>query len=70
MRENPVSFVLINGEAQHSLWPAFANLPAGSRVVYGAAAGAARLNHIDQGWTDIRPNGLRKELAVVRVSDA
>jgi MbtH protein len=31
-------FVLVNDEEQHSLWPAFADVPAGWRVVYGEAA--------------------------------
>jgi len=30
-------FVLINDEEQHSLWPTFADVPAGWRVVFGEA---------------------------------
>lgn len=30
-------FVLINDEEQHSLWPAFADIPAGWQTVYGEA---------------------------------
>ena len=56
-------FVLVNDEDQHSLWPEFADIPAGWRVVYGAAARAACLEHIEQHWTDIRPKSLRDRLA-------
>ena len=35
--------VLVNDEEQHSLWPAFADVPAGWRVVYGEADRAACL---------------------------
>lgn len=36
-------FVLINDEEQHSLWPAFADIPAGWQTVYGEADRAACL---------------------------
>jgi uncharacterized protein YbdZ (MbtH family) len=52
-------FVLVNDEEQHSLWRAFADVPAGWRVVYGAADRAACLDYIEQNWTDIRPKRLR-----------
>ena len=35
--------VLVNDEEQHSLWPAFADVPAGWQVVYGEADRAACL---------------------------
>ena len=56
-------FVLVNSEEQHSLWPAFADVPAGWRVVYGEADRAACLDYIEQNWTDIRPKSLRDRLA-------
>lgn len=56
-------FVLVNGEEQHSLWPSFADVPAGWRIVYGAAARQACLDYIQQSWTDIRPKTLRVKLA-------
>lgn len=55
--------VLINDEEQHSLWPSFADVPAGWRVVYGEADRAACLEFIEQNWTDIRPKSLRERLA-------
>jgi uncharacterized protein YbdZ (MbtH family) len=61
--DNGNLFVLVNDEDQHSLWPEFADIPAGWRVVYGAAARAACLDHIERHWTDIRPKSLRDRLA-------
>jgi uncharacterized protein YbdZ (MbtH family) len=55
-------FVLINDEEQHSLWPAFADVPAGWRVAYGEGDRAACLEYIEQNWTDIRPKSLRERL--------
>ena len=56
-------FVLVNDEEQHSLWPVFANVPAGWRVVYGEADRAACLDYIEENWPDIRPKSLRERLA-------
>lgn len=61
--------VLVNDEEQHSLWPTFADVPTGWRVVYGEADRAACLDYIDQNWTDIRPKSLRERLAAARASD-
>ena len=55
--------VLVNDEEQHSLWPTFADVPAGWRVVHGEADRAACLDYIEQNWTDIRPRSLRERLA-------
>ncbi|OAN26356.1 MbtH family protein [Mycolicibacterium iranicum] len=55
--------VLINDEEQHSLWPTFAEVPAGWRVVYGEAGRDACLEYIEQHWPDIRPRSLRERLA-------
>jgi uncharacterized protein YbdZ (MbtH family) len=61
--DNGRFFVLVNDEEQYSLWPTFADLPAGWRVVYGEAGRAECLHHIDENWTDIRPKSLREKLA-------
>jgi uncharacterized protein YbdZ (MbtH family) len=61
--DNGSFFVLVNDEEQHSLWPAFADVPAGWRVVYGEADRAACLEYIEQNWIDIRPKSLRERLA-------
>jgi len=63
--DNGSFFVLVNDEEQHSLWPTFADIPAGWRVVYGEADRAACLDYIDQNWADIRPKSLRDRLAQV-----
>jgi MbtH protein/glycopeptidolipid biosynthesis protein len=55
--------VLVNDEEQHSLWPVFADVPAGWRVVYGEADRSACLDYIEQNWPDIRPKSLRDRLA-------
>jgi uncharacterized protein YbdZ (MbtH family) len=67
--DNGSFFVLVNDEEQHSLWPVFADVPAGWRVVYGEADRAACLDYIEQNWTDIRPKSLRERLAEGRASD-
>ncbi len=56
-------FVLVNDEEQHSLWPAFAEVPNGWRVAFGEADRAECLDYIEQNWTDIRPKSLRDRLA-------
>ena len=62
-------FVLVNDEEQHSLWPVFADVPAGWRVVYGEAGRAGCLDFIEQSWTDLRPKSLRERLAAGRASE-
>jgi len=68
--ENGSFFVLVNDEEQHSLWPTFADVPAGWRVVYGEADRAACLEYIEQNWPDIRPKSLRERLAKSQGSDS
>jgi MbtH protein len=51
-------FVLVNDEGQHSLWPAFAEVPAGWTVVHGAASRQSCVDHVDEHWTDMRPASL------------
>lgn len=52
-------YVLVNDEEQHSLWPAFAEVPAGWQLVFGAASRAACVQFVEQNWPDIRPKSLR-----------
>lgn len=61
--DNGSFYVLINDEEQHSLWPSFADVPAGWQVVFGEASRAECLEFIEQNWTDIRPKSLRERLA-------
>jgi len=51
-------FVLVNDEGQHSLWPVFAEVPEGWRVVHGPGERAACLAQVNERWTDQRPSSL------------
>ena len=55
--------VLRNDENQHSLWPTFANVPAGWKVVFGEESRPACMDYIEQNWTDMRPKSLIEEMA-------
>lgn len=50
--------VLVNHEGQHSLWPSFAEVPAGWDVVFGESERASCLEYIEANWTDLRPRSL------------
>ena len=67
--DNGSFFVAVYDEEQRSLWPTFADVPAGCRVVYGEADRAACLDYIEQNWTDIRPKSLFERLAAGRAVD-
>ncbi|OBJ00381.1 MbtH family protein [Mycobacterium sp. 1465703.0] len=61
--EDATFVVLVNDEEQHSLWPTFADMPAGWRVVFGEASRADCLQYVEQNWSDIRPKSLIDALA-------
>jgi MbtH protein len=50
--------VLVNDEGQHSLWPVFADVPAGWLVAFGEDSRAACLEYVETHWTDMRPKSL------------
>jgi len=54
--------VLVNGEEQRSLWPTFADVRAGWRVVDGEADRAACPDYIEQHWFEIPPKSLCRGL--------
>ncbi|TXL89766.1 MbtH family protein [Streptomyces sp. IB2014 016-6] len=56
--ESGIFLVLVNDEGQHSLWPRFADVPAGWTPTFGPAGRAACLTHIESAWTDLRPKSL------------
>lgn len=60
--DNGTFVVLANDEDQYSLWPVFADVPAGWRVLRGAASRAVCLDYVEQNWTDARPKSLREAL--------
>ncbi|MFW0784019.1 MbtH family protein [Gordonia sp. CPCC 206044] len=56
--ENGRFYVLVNDENQHSLWPTFADIPAGWTKVFGEDSRAACLEYVEKNWTDLRPQSL------------
>ncbi|MBO2457335.1 MULTISPECIES: MbtH family protein [Actinomadura] len=50
--------VLVNDEGQHSLWPSFAEVPAGWTVAKAEDTRQACLEYIEENWTDMRPKSL------------
>ena len=60
--EEGVYLVLVNGENQHSLWPAFGTVPPGWTVVYGEETRNNCLEYVSTHWTDMRPASLIREM--------
>lgn len=54
--------VLINDEGQHSLWPAFAEIPAGWTVAHPESSRQECLDYVEANWTDLRPRSLVAQL--------
>lgn len=50
--------VLVNDEGQHSLWPAFIDVPSGWTIVGPKAKRQECLQWIEANWTDMRPKSL------------
>lgn len=57
--DEAVFSVLVNDEGQHSLWPEFAEIPAGWTAVFGVAARQGCIDYIERHWTDMRPTSIR-----------
>ncbi len=55
--------VLVNAEEQHSLWPAFAEVPTGWTSVHGPGSRETALVYVDEHWTDLRPKSIREPVA-------
>ncbi|MFE5399112.1 MbtH family protein [Streptomyces sp. NPDC056568] len=55
--------VLVNDEGQHSLWPSFAEVPAGWSVVVSETDRQSCLDFINENWTDMRPKSLVEAMA-------
>ncbi|MBD8897914.1 MbtH family protein [Rhodanobacter sp. DHG33] len=53
---------LVNGEGQYSLWPSFAEVPAGWKIRNGPDSRKACLEYIEREWIDIRPLSVVKAL--------
>ncbi|TCO62644.1 MbtH family protein [Actinocrispum wychmicini] len=54
--------VLVNTEGQHSLWPTFAETPAGWTPVHGPTDRQSCVDYVEQNWTDMRPRSLVNEM--------
>ena len=50
--DNGTFFVLVNDEEQHSLWPVFAEVPAGWRIVFGEASRTECLDYVERNWSN------------------
>ncbi|WP_323373503.1 MbtH family protein [Plantactinospora alkalitolerans] len=55
--------VVVNDEGQHSLWPAFLDVPEGWTSVFGEAGRQEALDYIEKSWTDLRPKSLIAAMA-------
>ncbi|MFE1599077.1 MbtH family protein [Methylobacterium sp. ID0610] len=55
--------VVINGEEQYAIWPAFRPVPEGWTATGFSGPKDACLAHVDEVWTDMRPASLRRALA-------
>jgi MbtH protein len=53
--------VLVNHENQHSLWPAFAEIPPGWNTAFGPEKRALCLEFVGDNWTDITPKSQLRE---------
>ncbi len=61
--EDGAYLVLVNDEGQHSLWPAFAEVPAGWTVAHPEDTRQACLEYVERNWTDLRPKSLIESMA-------
>jgi MbtH protein len=55
--------VVVNDEAQYSIWMAGRPVPNGWRTVGVRGPKAQCLDHIEQVWIDMRPRSLREAMA-------
>ncbi|MFH8886134.1 MbtH family protein [Streptomyces californicus] len=60
--EDGAFLVLVNDEGQHSLWPAFAVVPAGWTVAHPEDTRQACLDYVEENWTDLRPRSLAESM--------
>lgn len=61
--EDGAYLVLVNDEGQHSLWPTFAEVPAGWTVAHPEDSRQACLDYVERNWTDLRPKSLIESTA-------
>jgi MbtH protein len=56
--EEGTYLVLTNDEGQHSLWPAFVDVPDGWAIAFTENTRQNCLDYINTNWTDMRPRSL------------
>ncbi|MFD6157256.1 MbtH family protein [Nocardia sp. NPDC060256] len=61
--------VLVNEEGQHSMWPAFAEIPPGWHSINGLADRRSALSYIEENWVDMRPRSLRAAMAADKTGE-
>lgn len=61
--ESAQFLVLVNDENQHSLWPVFAVVPDGWRIVFGPGDRASAVDYVEESWSDMRPKSLADAMA-------
>jgi MbtH protein len=54
--------ILVNAEGQHSLWPAFREIPAGWSAVGPAGRRKDCFDWIEANWADMRPASITRLL--------
>jgi MbtH protein len=59
-QETRLHAVVVNDEEQYSIWPAERDLPAGWRADGFTGTEDECLAYIDEIWTDMRPESLRR----------
>jgi MbtH protein len=67
--DNGTFLVLVNDEGQHSLWPAFAEVPAGWTVAHPEGTRQSCMEYIEANWTDIRPASIVQAMQDARPQD-
>lgn len=60
---NAQYLVLVNDEGQHSLWPAFTDVPDGWTTAFGPASRDDGMAYVRENWTDMRPRSLAEQVA-------
>jgi MbtH protein len=56
--EDGTFHVLVNDEGQHSLWPAFVDVPAGWSIVLASTTRQSCIDYVNEHWVDMRPRSL------------
>ena len=62
IEDSTIYKVVVNHEAQYSIWPANRKIPLGWQAVDKVGPKAECLAFIKETWTDMRPLSLRKKM--------